>query len=774
MKKLFSVFILSSIIGVGFSQKQSVLFQMVNNQQKAGIIFKNTNFFKPATMAAGQQKLDSLIKDAAILTIGYTASTATFKDKPSAISLTLPYAANRQFTLHLAEQKINSADDFSFGQITSEGARIKTSSTQGLHYRGYVQGDANSLACISIFSNGEVMGLFSNSEGNFVLGKITGSNAYILYNDKNFVPLKMDCAAEQAVIPGNNLKDISSIAPVPLSVPPMLCKKVKFYWEADYGMYRYRFGSNLPAVQNYITGLFNQFAAMYQNEGITVELAESYVWTFMDPYRTNSSLNALNDFRERWNLLGDNFNGNLAHLLSSAQGYNNGGIAFREALCIPGYGYGYSNIYTFYDNIPVYSWDVEVTVHEVGHNLGSMHTQWCGWNTSAGGSCGAIDDCYTLETENSCSTCPATTQIATRPPGWQGTIMSYCHLVNGVGINLSNGFGPLPQTVIRDFVSSANCITRQNLWTGEASTSWSNAANWNCGSIPDAGTDVIINTGVPNFPIVTSAAVCRSLRLNIGSSLRVNTGFNLLAAGAAVINSTVVQTPYTNILYITGTATQGGWMIGGDVALPLQKLNRITNTIYEINSVWLNGGGEFLFVPQYGNWNDKYGYPGTRLTNFTEGDVLISGGEDFKAPPSSGFYRIIVNFETGRYFIAPAAYPRITVPPSSQLFITGNATAGGWMADGATPLTSQQFTQISTTIYEIASIPLIANGSYLFVPVYGNWNAKYGGVGDDNTNTVVSDFFQGRGSNLLAPPVSGNYKVTVDFQRAVFTLTRLL
>jgi len=311
------------------------------------------------------------------------------------------------------------------------------------------------------------------------------------------------------------------------------------------------------------------------------------------------------------------------------------------------------------------------------------------------------------------------------------------------------------------------------MWTGTASTLWSNPANWNCGSIPDAGTDVIINNGAPNFPVVSSAAVCKSLITNNGSSLRVNTGFGLRVTGSLAATAPLVQPPTTNSLYITGTATQGGWMAGGDTALPFQKLNKISNTLYEINSVWLIGGGEFLFVPQYGNWNDKYGFAGTRLTNFTEGDVFVRGGEDLKAPPASGFYRIVVNFQTGRYLIAPAAYPRITVPPFSELFITGSATAGGWMNEGDAPLASQRFTQISNTLYEIASIPLNANGSFVFVPVYGNWSAKYGGIGANNTNATASDFFQGRGSDLLAPAVSGNYKITVDFQRAVFALTRL-
>lgn len=772
MKHFFIAALLLFLCVTCFSQKRSVLFDVVSSYEKAGITFKQHMLFEPEN-ASVQKDISSIVKDAIILTLNTKASMAAFSDGSPAVSLTLPYSGNREFVLILTEQKINNNDDFSFGEITGNGIVKRNPVPEGLHYRGILQGDSNSLACISIFSNGDIMGLFSNAEGNFVLGKMNGSDKYILYNDKHIQQPKTKCATEDLAFFGDQVKEMKTSAALPQSIPSTLCKKVRLYWEIDYGMYRYRFGSNLSAVQNYVTGLFNQFAAMYQNEGITVELSASYVWTTMDPYRTNSSSNALNDFRTRWNLLNDDYNADIAHLVSSPQGYNNGGIAYRGGLCFPGYGYGYSNIYTYYENIPVYSWDVEVTVHEVGHNFGSRHTQWCGWNTGENGSCGAIDDCYTPESFDACNTCPATVQIATRPPGWQGTVMSYCHLANGVGINLANGFGPLPQAVIRNFIDNSGCTSTQSVWTGVANTSWFDIVNWNCGSIPGSSTEVVINAGASNYPEIAGTAICKSLRLNNGSSLRVNTGFSLLMTGSASTSAPQLQTPYTNSLYITGSATAAGWMNWGDTVPAFQKFNRVTNVIYEINSIWLTGGGEFLFVPLYGDWNDKYGFPGTRLTNATGGDALVQGGADLKAPAVSGFYRVIVNFQTGSYIISTADNPRITVPPSSALFITGSATPAGWMANGAAPLVSQQFTRISNTLYEISSIQLNAGGSYVFVPVYGDWSAKYGGIGDNNTNAVISDFFQGRGSDLLAPATTGNYKVTVDFQRAVYTLTRL-
>ena len=64
-------------------------------------------------------------------------------------------------------------------------------------------------------------------------------------------------------------------------------------------------------------------------------------------------------------------------------------------------------------------------------------------------------------------------------------------------------------------------------WEGTVSTAWENAANWSCGVLPDANTDVIINAGKPNYPQLNSNATIRSLKLNSGASGTVKSGFTL-------------------------------------------------------------------------------------------------------------------------------------------------------------------------------------------------------------------------------------------------------
>lgn len=235
--------------------------------------------------------------------------------------------------------------------------------------------------------------------------------------------------------PRNNPLDLNSVGNLPV------CRAVQIYFEADYKLYQDK-GSSVTNVTNYVTALFNQIALLYSNEQIPVQISQLKVWNTPDPYIQFTSISSvLNKFK---NDLNGVFNGNLAHLLSTRS--LGGGIAYVDVLCFKPYAVGVSGITTSFQNVPTYSWSVEVVTHELGHNLGSWHTQSCNWPG------GAIDNCY--YPEGSCSPGP--------PPVNGGTIMSYCHLTQ-YGINFNNGFGPLPGNLIRSKFNNAACLTGTSL-----------------------------------------------------------------------------------------------------------------------------------------------------------------------------------------------------------------------------------------------------------------------------------------------------------------------
>jgi hypothetical protein len=124
-------------------------------------------------------------------------------------------------------------------------------------------------------------------------------------------------------------------------------------------------------------------------------------------------------------------------------------------------------------------------------------------------------------------------------------------------------------------------------------------------------------------------------------------------------------------------------------------------------------------------------------------------------------------------FVPYAPPPKVVIPSGGKLFLVGDATAGGW--SNPVPVPSQQFTQISSTVYEI-TVPLTGGASFLFLPTNGDWGQKYAVVDGSINGLGVGlnfGFYTSGGANMPGPTVSGNYKIHVDFQTGQYTITKI-
>lgn len=68
-------------------------------------------------------------------------------------------------------------------------------------------------------------------------------------------------------------------------------------------------------------------------------------------------------------------------------------------------------------------------------------------------------------------------------------------------------------------------------WAGFINNDWFNPANWNCGTIIDANTDVLIPAGIAVYPQVSANTVVRSIEVSTGASVTVLPGVQLTIAG---------------------------------------------------------------------------------------------------------------------------------------------------------------------------------------------------------------------------------------------------
>jgi len=219
-----------------------------------------------------------------------------------------------------------------------------------------------------------------------------------------------------------------------------------------------------------------------------------------------------------------------------------------------------------------------------------------------------------------------------------------------------------------------------------------------------------------------------------------------------------IALPASGRLFIVGSGTAGGDATGWNnpVPVPTQEFSRLDETTWG-GVFQLTGGKSYLLLPTNNNvWDIKYGGTGGNNSNNVDGDNFKVGGSDLKTPAASGMYKIIFDFQTGKFTVTP-----YTGTLATELYIVGDATPGGW--DNPAPaLASQTFTRINSSLFEL-TIALIAGKSYLFLPVAGSWTNKYGGMLGNGTNNVNGDDFKYNGSDIKAPAVSGTYKISVNF-----------
>ncbi len=342
-------------------------------------------------------------------------------EKPALLNLIVPALDGGEQELELIENNIFSAGF----KLTNEKGE-EYAYTPGLFYKGKIKGDDHSFVSISLFDN-EVMGIIAReNRDQQVIGKSNAlrSNSFMLVDQADMDNPGFVCNTKELPEWPNQVKVINE------GLRSSIAKCVDVYFEIGNNVYTFK-GNSVTGAADFVSGLFNATASIYSNESVATGISQMRVWTGVEPFSGLDFSNSLGSF-----------NGDLAHYVKMASGSGASGVAYLPGLC--GSSFAYSELFTTGASYPSYSWNVNVLTHEMGHNLGSPHTQSCSWPG------GAIDGCY--DAEGSCADGPL-------PAAGKGTIMSYCHLNSAVGINFANGFGPLPGARIRDIVNNAGCIS---------------------------------------------------------------------------------------------------------------------------------------------------------------------------------------------------------------------------------------------------------------------------------------------------------------------------
>lgn len=217
-----------------------------------------------------------------------------------------------------------------------------------------------------------------------------------------------------------------------------------------------------------------------------------------------------------------------------------------------------------------------------------------------------------------------------------------------------------------------------------------------------------------------------------------------------------VALPPSGRLFIVGGATEGGW--NNPVPAPAQELARLDETTY--GGVFkLTSGEKYLLLPVNGSWDAKFG------ADVPAGDNLSGSfkaeGADVPAPSATGYYKMTIDFQKGRYTLQAITLPN-DLP--ANLFIVGGATPGGW--NNPVPVPSQRLTRLNSVWFDVR-IALTSGEKYLLLPVNGSWDKKFGADAPNADNK--SGTFKAEGADIPAP-VSGTYDLRIDFYTGKYTL----
>lgn len=199
------------------------------------------------------------------------------------------------------------------------------------------------------------------------------------------------------------------------------CRTIRVAIETDYQYTNGLFNGNTTNASNYAATLFGAVSEIYANDLLTrFEISYLRLWTTSsDPWDATTTADQLYQFQDYWNTNQADTARNVVHFLSGrALG---GGIAYLNAICNMGIGYGLSADlngsfpYPLQDNRSG-NWDPVVVTHEIGHNCGARHTH-----------------CLVPPVD----TCAGTGYDCPNPRVCQnGTIMSYCHTCSGGMTNI--------------------------------------------------------------------------------------------------------------------------------------------------------------------------------------------------------------------------------------------------------------------------------------------------------------------------------------------------
>ncbi|MGB1076435.1 MAG: M12 family metallo-peptidase, partial [Flavobacteriales bacterium] len=394
-------------------------------------------------------------------------------------------------TLVRARRYRTFASDIRLGRTTQNGYREEAWIPNVLSYRF----DDGVHSGVIIFTPSGIYATILQGRRQFEISPVPGSfekgHHALVPVDRIDLGLSFSCGMEEMAQNIMGMPRSQHHSPQALeSLPDPQCIEVAI----DIDHYTYgTFGDDCQAAADWGLAALAGVDGIYRtelNDLVSMSATYVHVWETPEPWAstTNNAGSMLTEFKDEWNNDANLslVNRDLVHLMTRRTNTGTGGIAYVGVVCaFPTFSYGFSadmdggSSYT----AGTYAWNLNVIAHELGHNLGSNHTHWCGWSS------GPIDNCANLEESSpGDGICDSYTN---NPTAQVGTIMSYCHAISGGSVVLE--FHPTVENeALIPFINNNNgCIGTCGPTEGSCGVygcTDSTACNFDPGTTIDNGT----------------------------------------------------------------------------------------------------------------------------------------------------------------------------------------------------------------------------------------------------------------------------------------------